>query len=160
MKKTFTFKKSNNNTFLFPEYTTTFKSPKKNYSEILDDIIAADVIEDNKYLFKNYNIGTDPIYISSSLKGDDDFIKATKFLANYKKNKSIYNLPIIFGKMYHLIDGTPIVFYDDELQIGFDVYKYSDFNDYSFLSTISKPKKTLIIDIFTKGIDNIKINIL
>ena len=88
MKKTFTFKKSNNNTFLFPEYTTTFKSPKKNYSEILDDIIAADVIEDNKYLFKNYNIGTDPIYISSSLKGDDDFIKATKFLANYKKNKS------------------------------------------------------------------------
>ena len=62
--------------------------------------------------------------------------------------------------MYTLTDGTPIVFYDDEIQIGFDSYKYSDFSDFSFLSGLSANTKKTIINIYTNGAKNIDINIL
>ena len=60
--------------------------------------------------------------------------------------------------MYTLSDGTPIVFYDDEIQIGFNVYKYTDFTDLSFLDTISADTKKIIINIY--GNANVKINLL
>lgn len=163
MTKTFSFK-TNNNTFSIAPKST-------NYSKTLDDIIINDVIKKNGYLFNSTKkeddanifdalIGNTPIIINGSyLKADDKFTKAAKFLANYKSNKKYYNIPYILGKMYKLSDGTPIVFYDDEIMIGFDTYKYDDFGNISFLNGLTNTTKNVIINIFTDGISNIKINI-
>lgn len=149
MIKTYTFKNNNNtkNTFSFPNKFI-------NYSKILDDIITTDVIKKNNYLFANAHFGNGD---SKIIDIDDDFTKAAKFLANYKKNKSI-KLPFIYGKMYTLSNGTPVVFYDDEIQIGFDTYSYNDFNDFSFLNNLSESTKKTIIKIYLNGSDA-KINI-
>lgn len=157
--------KSINNNSIFPNTKST------DYSEILDNIITADIIKKNSYLFDdtydpiidalNKNTYTSPIILTSSnLKFDDNYIKATKFLANYKKYNKKYNLPYILGKMYTLSDGTPIIFYDDEIQIGFDTFKYSNFNDYSFLNNLTAKTKKTIINIYTFGMGNIEINLL
>lgn len=120
-----------------------------NYSSILDNIIASDVIKKNSYLFDTYNDYLDDLLTSKPLKDDNyEFIKAAKFLANYKKN--YYKLPkkYIYGKMYTLSDGTPVVFYDDEIQIGFDTYKYTDFGDTILLNTLPSKTKKIIINIY------------
>ena len=146
----FTTKKNNNTTFI-PFNTISYEP---NYSEIIDNIILADIKKKNSYLFTSDSTTYIPLS-SSYLKADDKFIKAANFLANYKKNKKIYKtIPYELGKMYTLSDGTPIVFYDDEIQIGFDCYKYSDFSDLSFLNGISDNTKKAIINI------SININLL
>lgn len=138
MTKTYTFytKNANNgNTFFH-------NNKSADYSKILDDIITADLIKKNSYLFD-----TKPsILASSDLKIDDAFIKATNFLANYKKPKKATKY--IIGKMYTLTDGTPITFFDDEIQIGFDTYKYSNFTDKLFLSNLPADTKKTIINIY------------
>jgi hypothetical protein len=91
---------------------------------------------------------------------DMDFLKAAKFLTNYKKLKKTYTIPFKLNTTYTLSDGTPIIFYDDEIQIGFDVYKYSSFNDFSLLNSLTKKTKDIIINIYTNGTTNININIL
>ena len=152
----FTTKKNNNTTFI-PFNTISYEP---NYSEIIDNIILADIKKKNSYLFTSDSTTYIPLS-SSYLKADDKFIKAANFLANYKKNKKIYKtIPYELGKMYTLSDGTPIVFYDDEIQIGFDTFKYSDFSDLSFLNGISDNTKKIIINIYTTGAANININLL
>lgn len=172
MTKTFNFKtkKNNNNSIFFNSYNNS--SNITDYSAIIDNIIADSIIKKNSYLFdcdkKNDAdiftslIGDTPIILNSSttLKADDDFIKAAMFLANYKTYKKTYNIPFILGKMYKLSDGTPIIFYDDEIQIGFDTYKYSNFSNLSFLNNLATTTKKTIINIYTGGLGNIKINIL
>ena len=146
----FTTKKNNNTTFI-PFNTISYEP---NYFEIIDNIILADIKKKNSYLFTSDSTTYIPLS-SSYLKADDKFIKAANFLANYKKNKKIYKtIPYELGKMYTLSDGTPIVFYDDEIQIGFDTFKYSDFSDLSFLNGISDNTKKAIINI------SININLL
>lgn len=153
MTKTFNFYTKNTST-----NTTYFPNKSTNYSKILDDIIFSDIVKKNDYLF---TCEKSPIILESSpLKDSDEFTKATLFLANYKKYKKAYKLPFILGKMYTLANGTPIVFYDDEIQIGFDVYKYTDFSNLSILNAIKPKTKNIIIDIYTTGISNIEINIL
>lgn len=163
MTKTFNFKTKNNSTFFLNNNNT-------NSSKTLDNIILSDIIKKNSYLFDDddtYNgdlftslIGDKPIILNGGkLKVDDDFIKAANFLANYKTYKKTYKIPYILGKMYTLSDGTPIVFYDDEIQIGFDTYKYTKFNNISFLNSLNTATKNVIINIFTSGLSNIKINI-
>ena len=151
----------NNNIFSFPK-----SSSKPNYSKILDDIIIADVINENSYLFGNSIAKTakkiEDACIFDALLGKKStkFDNAVKFLANYKKLKKNYTIPYILGKMYTLTDGTPIIFYDDEIQIGFDSYKYSDFSNLSFLNALDTNTKKTIINIYTNGAANIDINIL
>lgn len=146
----FTTKKNNNTTFI-PFNTISYEP---NYSEIIDNIILGGIKKKNDYLFGSTSTTYIPLS-SSYLKVDDKFIKAANFLANYKKNKKIYKtIPYELGKMYTLSDGTPIVFYDDEIQIGFDTFKYSDFSDLSFLNGISDNTKKAIINI------SININLL
>ena len=168
MTKTFNFysknntKNSNNSIFLGTKPT--------NYSSIIDGIIAADIVKKNTYLFDTEEdngdiftslIDNNPIILTSgTLKASDDFTKATAFLANYKKYKKAYKLPYIIGKLYTLSDGTPVIFYDDEIQIGFDTFKYSKFNDFSFLNSLTAKTKKTIINIYTFGAADIKINIL
>ena len=166
MTKTFSFKTNNSGNKFFLNNTTTA-------SEALDNIITSSIIKKNNYLF-NHTDDSEidlfdypkknkktyiPIHFSSILK-DDEFINAAKFLANYKIYKKSIKIPYIIGKMYELIDGTPIIFYDDEIQIGFDTYSYADFNNIAFLNTLSTNTKKVIINIYTANAANIKINIL
>lgn len=159
MKKTiYTFNNSTNNS------SSLFHTNNTNYSKILDDIIAADLIKKNSYL-KNYGCaGTidsdfidcmikdsakkhnDIIITGIALKDDKKFIDAANFLANYKKKKDISS-KFILGKTYKLSDGTPIIFYDDEIQIGFDLYTYDDFKDITFLKALPTTTKSAIINI-------------
>lgn len=157
MTQTFIFGKINNNnknSFCFNNST--------NYSKILDNIILADIAKKNDYLFKKKNEDSD-IFIANLGKTkyyDDDFMNAVNFITNYKKYNKKYNLPYTLGKMYTLSDGTPIVFYDDEIQIGFDTYAYTDLKNISFLNTLSAPTKKVIINIYANAGTNIDINIL
>ena len=154
MTKTYKFKTIKNN-------NSINNGSFANYSEILDDIIAADIKKKNSYLIDNTNkyFLTKSYTFSPALKDSDEFTKAAKFLANYKDNYSYIPNKFIYGKMYTLSDGTPIVFYDDEIQIGFDIYKYSDFSDTFFLSNLTPKKKQIIIDIYTTGSIDININL-
>jgi hypothetical protein len=146
---------NNNNGFTFLLNNKLHYEP--NYSEILDDIILADIKKKNSYLFDSKPISFD----FSTLKEETpSFLDAINFLTNYKKCKKISNIPFAFGKMYTLSDGTPIVFYDDEIQIGFDIYKYSDFTDLSFLNGLTDNTKKTIINIYAAAGTKININLL
>jgi hypothetical protein len=144
MTKTYKFKSANNNSFPF------YKS--NDYSKTIDDIILSDIIKKNSYLI-DYDYKPSTTYYAT-LKDSDEFTKAANFLANYKKNKI---KKFIYGKLYKLSDGTPIVFYEDEIQIGFDFYKYSDFNDSFFIDSLTPSKKKTIITIY--GDADITINL-
>lgn len=144
--KTYNFKtnefNNNNNQF----FTDT------DYSEILNAIITDDVIKKNDYLF---NKNTTESYNNSSSTDLNNLLKAANYLANYKQPNS---KKFAYGKTYYLIDGTPIIFYDDEIQIGFDVFKYDDFGIDAFINNLKPSTKKLIIDIYTNA-NNIKVNI-
>lgn len=126
------------------------------YSKILDDIILSTVKKNNSYLFNTKKKDDDLIdamfneldhtYI---YKRDSLFAEACKILANYGKKKSIMK-GIKLGKIYRLDNGLPIIFYNDEIQIGTDIYSYSDFNDYNFISSLSPEIKKTIININIK----------
>lgn len=152
---TYTFGKKNNKSF-----NSFHTSSKPNYSKILDDIIITDVINKNSYLFgkKNDTSNINSILLGASTS-DSKLDAAIDFLANYKKPKNYY-LPFKLNTMYTLSDGTPIIFYDDEIQIGFDTFKYTDFSNLSFINALTPKKKKIIIDIYTFGNANIDINIL
>ena len=163
MTKTFTFNEINNKSSFNPFLHTT----KSNNSKTLDDIILDSLIKKNSYLFKNKKDDADLILDAAFGTPTEDIIltgeplkKAINFIKNYKIYTKKYKLPYILGKMYTLSDGTPIVFYDDEIQIGFDTYKYADFSDFSFLNTLSTNTKKTIINIYTNGATNININLL
>ena len=149
--KTYTFTTSNiNNSKNFIDEIIG-KSKSTNYSKILDDIIYDNVIKKNSYLFTGMKKSR---YIGDV---DSDFLKAAEFLANYKEPKNkLYDF--IIGRTDYLSDNTPIIFYDDEIQIGFDVFKYSDFTSTDFISAIAPKMKNTIIDIYTNA-RNLTINI-
>lgn len=126
------------------------------YSQILDDIILSSIKKNNSYLFNTKKEEGDLIdamfneldhtYI---YKRDSLFAEACKILANYGKKKSIMK-GIKLGKIYRLENGLPIIFYNDEIQIGTDIYSYSDFSDYNFISSLSPEIKKTIININIK----------
>lgn len=152
--KTYTFDINTNN---FHNINNT----STNYSKILDDLIHADIIEKNYYLNSDYNKSTGDIYldkmiginndniISFGLKDADAFTKAANFLANYNTNKKKYE----YGKTYTLTDGTPIIFFDDSIQIGFDLYYFKDFKKPIFLNTLTPKIKKTIIKIYIDGLN-------
>lgn len=159
MKKTiYTFNNGNNNS------NSIFHTKSTDYSKILDDLIIADLKKKNSYLNNYCSAGTidsdfincmikdsakkhtDIIIKGFALKDDNKFIDAANFLANYKKKKDIES-KFILGKTYKLSDGTPIIFYDDEIQIGFDLFSYEDFKDITFLKALPKTTKSAIISI-------------
>ena len=157
MITTYTFGKKNNNKNSFNFFHT---SSKPDYSKILDDIIITDIIDKNDFLLKDYSTKkADADYFMSKTSSPALF-KATKFLANYNTYSKKYTLPYIIGKCYTLSDGTPIVFYENNIQIGYDFFDYDDFNDLSFFDSLTKKNKKIIIDIYLKGAKNININIL
>lgn len=148
MKTTvFTINKNNNN------YGT-------NYSKILDNLILDSLIKNNSYLFKSTKKKSDDDLIDAMfddintykykhLKADDDFISACNFLANYGKTNT-YTIHYKMNTLYRLSDGTPIIFYNNEIQIGTDLYEYSMFNDINFISSLKPEMKKIIININIK----------
>lgn len=148
MKTTvFTINKNNNN------YGT-------NYSKILDNLILDSVIKNNSYLFKSAKKKSEDDLIDAMfddintykykrLKADDDFISACNFLANYGKTNT-YTIPYKMNTLYRLSDGTPIIFYDNEIQIGTDLYEYNMFSDINFISNLKPEMKKIIININIK----------
>lgn len=125
------------------------------YSQILDDIILSTVKKNNSYLFNTkkeddlIDAMFDELDHTYIYKRDSLFAEACKILANYGKKKSIMK-GIKLGKIYRLENGLPIIFYNDEIQIGTDIYSYSDFNDYDFISSLSPEVKKTIININIK----------
>lgn len=160
-------------TFYFDNNGTNFNTNNSfhkstDYSAILDNIIATNIKETNPYLkdytdtksksfIDNIIAASKPCYIDCSKK-TDDFIKAANFLKNYSLKK-YKKMPFTLGKTYKLIDGTPIIFYKDEIQIGLDLYSYSEFGDTLFLKKMTPKTKKLIIDIYNAGGADIEINI-
>lgn len=131
-----------------------------NYSKILDNIIADTLIKNNSYLFNTKKNDNDDLidamfddlnkyfYIDDkSLKGDD-FTKACHTLANLGKNKTI-KIPYKLNTIYRF-GTTPVIFYQDEIQIGTDIYDYDMFDSLDFLKNLTKDKKKTIINISIK----------
>ena len=116
MKTTYTFGKNN-------KFNNFHTSSKPNYSKIIDDIILADIIDKNSYLFGKTTLDADDILLTAKPTKENKLDNAIKFLSNYKKYKTSFKCPFALNKTYTLTDGTPVVFYDDEIQIGFDIYK-------------------------------------
>lgn len=145
--KTYTFNANEcNNT---SNFINSFFRTTTDYSAILDDIIADDIVKKNSYLFgasTNVNITNS----NNNSFDPKEFAKAVEFLANYNKPKNNKKLNIIIGETYFLMDGTPIIFYDDEIQIGFDTFKYSDFALSSLIENLKPSTKKIIIDIYAK----------
>ena len=128
------------------------------YSQIHDDIILSTIKKNNSYLFNTKKEDDlidamfdelDHTYIYKPLKGNDLFAKACDILANYGKKKNTMK-GIKLGKIYRLENGLPIIFYNDEIQIGTDIYSYSSFSDYDFISSLSPEVKKTIININIK----------
>lgn len=154
--KTYTFTANNTNSNIFNNGT--------DYSKILDDLILSSMIKNNEYLFKDSkkeaedklidalfdDLGSTYTFASKSLKDNNKFIKACNFLASYGKDKSAYTIPYKLNKLYRLVDGTPIIFYDDEVQIGTDTYKYYMFDNADFISSLKPETKKIIININIK----------
>ena len=134
------------------------------YSAILDAIITSNVKAKNPYLFGedyswngfNYTTKKKPITIDITLKKNscsgcplkgicnsytiDTFTDAIKFLSHYEKDDYDFKLD----------DGTPVKFFGNTIQIGYDLY-YVKNNDYSSIfDIIDEPKKKSIIDIYIK----------
>ena len=137
----------NNNSF-----RNIFNNPSKN----LDDLILSNMIKMNPYLgkksdstldamFKEAGFDDDHIIIpnrsnSYLLKDnfDTEFNKAAKFLSNYNPTK----------KSYILSDGTPIAFFEDEIQIGYDLIPLYKLSDIYYYPSFTKETKNIIINIF------------
>lgn len=131
------------------------------YSALLDDIIADNIIATNTYLKKANDDAlihamakeANKKYITlNGLKDSDIFAIAAKYIAGFGKK-----LPYTLGHTYYF-DGTPIIFHLDSIEIDGEEFFYDDFNDIEKILFPKKNKK-LIIDIYTKGNTNININI-
>lgn len=157
--KNFIFKTNNNNTNNTNNSNYSFR--KYNYSKILDDLIINNIMDNNQYITDAIIAHDLPnsgktMYIKNNTI-DNKFIKAFKFLANFN-NEAPTNLPFKFGKLYKLTNGMPIIFYKDEIQIGFDLYSYNDFADIDFIKSLNTNTKKTIIEIYTNS-NNIEISL-
>lgn len=155
--KTYTFKIKNNNNI----YN---KSSETNWSKTLDNLILSNIKNSSPNMKAILDNAKEKRFIDSMIKESNDTLrildcnnccntrcplyKAANYINTYKKQS---NFPYIFGKIYKLSDGTPIIFYDDEIQIGFDTYSYDLFNDFSFIDSLSTDLKKTIIRIYANG---------
>lgn len=154
-KTTFINKTTNNNDNInFPIGNST------NYSKMLDDLILADIIDKNPYLYTTKSN-------SDSILSDTTSYSTWTNSLNTKKTKKIYiddaieylftdNNPYKLDTTYYLDDGTPIIFFEDSIQIGFDLYYFKDLKKPKFISSINSNIKKKIIELY---IDGLKISI-
>lgn len=147
--KTYTFKIKNttNNTFNTP------KGIEPDYSKMLDNIIISNIKKNNSYL-NNYKYNDEIDFVNILLNNKknklNDFEKAANYLASLKKNHTPKFGKFELNKTYHLIDGTPICFYDDEIQIGADLFSYDELDTIDFINSATPKLKNTIISIYIK----------
>lgn len=121
---------------------------KSNFSKILDNIILSDIINQNSFLKKNKQ-KKNIIKFTDTPKYTMDIFEALGILSNYsKKNETKIDKGIL-----QYINNIPVIFYDDEIQIGFDIYSYDDLDNINFINSLTPKAKEDIIKI------SIKINI-
>ena len=147
----FKFTSTNNNSKNFNKKS----NEPTNYSKILDDIILNNVIKSNEYLTQTVaEKAVDEVLNKKQTSNMvDTYIEYLLKIMDLGNNS-----PYKFGKKYTTVNGTSIVFYRDEIQIGTDVYTYEEFEEFLHTKPIEQPKKKIIIDIFAPG-KNISINI-
>lgn len=153
--KHYTIKLNNNNN------SFNFRNMASNPSKDLDNLILSGLIKMNPYLKGNskmkndgfidaafaeagFTSGSDRIIISNRptdnlLKGnfDSKFAEAARFLAGYTPTKKIY-----------FTDGTPIEFFEDEIQIGYTLIPLYKLNSPEYYSLFTPETKKTIINIF------------
>ena len=153
--KTYTFTTTNSgnttscNTFICPNRIDT------DYSAIIDAALDANIKKKNNFLFDCFTTPkssskTINITINGGLK-NDKLAYATDFLANLSKPK-FKTCGIELDKIYKLDDGTPIIFFEDSIQIGLDLYYFNDFKNPFFISNLTPTAKKTICTIFTGGL--------
>ena len=140
MKTTYTFGKNN-------KFNNFHTSSKPNYSKIIDDIILADIIDKNSYLFGKTTLDADDILLTAKPTKENKLDNAIKFLSNYKKYKTSFKCPFALNKTYTLTDGTPVVFYDDEIQIGYELIPLNE-GTKKIYEILSANRAKEIIDIY------------
>ena len=151
-------KNNNNNTFR-----------TNNASKNLDDLLLSNIIKMNPFLgakkddtikinftndssdsfldaaFREAGLKNDRIIISnrygSLLKDDFDteFAKAARFFSSYNPDNK---------KTYILADGTPIAFFEDEIQIGYDLIPLYKFGSPKYYNLFTPEKKKIIINLY------------
>lgn len=151
-------------------YTIKINNSKKNNginfrntnnpSKSLDDLILSNLIKMNPYLKNKYSDNTldamfddagfirkndDHIIISNRkssnlLKGnfDTEFAKAAKFLSSYtpRTNKT------------YIIDSNDIAFFEDEIQIGYDLIPLYKLASPTYYKEFTPETKNIIINLF------------
>lgn len=153
MNKTYIF--TNTKKTITPSNTTITTS---GWTKIIDDLILANVKKCNPWL--NYTKSSDAADIFSASinkkkNNSDFFAKAAKYLStNSPKNSKKF----IIGKTYYF-GNTPIIFYDDEIQIDCETFSYDSFDDFDFLNSLTEKNKKTIIDIYIKDNADVTINI-
>jgi len=137
----------NNNSFNFRTFA--------NASESLDTLILSNMKKMNPYL-KSNDSTLDAMFAAAGLDTGDriiipnrdysyllkdnfntEFIKAAKFLSTYSPRKK-----------YTLFDGTPIEFFEDEIQIGYDLIPLYKLSRPEYYHTFAPAIKNTIINIF------------
>lgn len=156
--KNYTFKINNNNNNIYN------KSNETNWSKIIDDLILSNIKDNSPKLKSILDSRKEKNFIESMITDSNSKLrildcdnccnincplyKAANYINTYKKNTTF---PYILGKTYKLSNGTPIIFYDDEIQIGFDTYSYDLFSDFSFIDSLADDIKKIIITIYANG---------
>ncbi len=136
--------------------TTSIFTDNNDYSKILDNIILDTVINNNDYLFNTKKKEEDTLIskmmdkictfnFGKSKKDEMSFAEACAILANIGKKKNYYGLRL--NHTYYLEDGTPIIFFDDEIKIGKDYYDYCDFASPIFIKGFKPEMKKKITKI-------------
>lgn len=143
MIKTYSFKSTNNNN-------------KKSAATTMNNMFKEKIFAFAPYLKKeNKTKKTINIDITIPKKKTfngisiDDFASACAFLATYNPHKYTFDT----GKDeydFELPDGTPVRFFDDEIQIGYDLIPLTHFTNTKYFDMFTPENKKIIIDIAVK----------
>lgn len=134
-------------------YTFTNKSTKTNngYADKMNSKFFKKIYEFAPYLKKNNDKPKRDIYhfINNSKSTKPTtvnktylFTDAIKFLSSINTEKDNYD--------FTLRDGTRVTLYDDEIQIGYDFYPLSMFDDIMLCESLPKKTQEYIIEISIK----------
>lgn len=143
-------------------------STTTSYSKDLTDLIFSNIKKKNPYFFADDDKKTNNniIIIKKKKNDEDDFLKAA--IKDAKKKKYIIlndNKKTIIGDIidYHKIidsiishknDGPsfyigdiPITFFEDEIQIGYDIFAYDDLLNEDYFFSLPEDKKDILLEI-------------
>lgn len=142
-------------------------STTTSYSKDLTDLIFSNIKKKNPYFFDDdYKKPNNIIIIKKKKNDEDDFLKAA--IKDAKKKKYIIlndNKKTIIGDIidYHKIIDTitnyknngpsfylgdiPITFFEDEIQIGYDIFAYDDLLNEDYFFSLPEEKKNILLEI-------------